>query len=145
MTKPVFQLVYVSSADPVMAESDLMAILGQARENNRKRGITGLLLYADGNIMQLLEGERESVEEVFRTITADPRHSGVIRLLAAASPARDFSDWSMGFRRVRAGDDGGAEGFNALLEDARRSEAVMADLSARVRTLFHTFRKTARL
>ncbi|MEO5342067.1 MAG: BLUF domain-containing protein, partial [Gammaproteobacteria bacterium SHHR-1] len=50
--------------------------------------------------MQYLEGQGSKVQELYRRIAADPRHSEV-RLLAEGSiQERLFMDWSMGFRRL---------------------------------------------
>ena len=50
-------LVYVSAARKLFDEAELSALLTQCRANNARLGVTGVLLYADGNFMQALEGE----------------------------------------------------------------------------------------
>jgi hypothetical protein len=94
----MFQLVYVSSASQLFSKPDLQALLEQARQNNAKLGVTGLLLYKDGNFMQALEGEEEVVTKLAGTIERDFRHKGVLVLLRDTSEERLFPDWSMGFR-----------------------------------------------
>ena len=59
-----------------------------------------MLLYGEGGFVQLLEGERERVRALFDRIARDPRHSRVFLALDGRTPARQFPDWSMGFRRV---------------------------------------------
>ena len=61
-----------------------------------------LLLYADGNVMQVLEGEKAVVLELFQTIKLDKRHSGIFVLVEQEIAARQFASWSMGFKRKRA-------------------------------------------
>lgn len=51
------------------------------RTNNERAGITGMLLYKDGNFMQLLEGEKEAVLRLHKNIIVDPRHKGFLTLL----------------------------------------------------------------
>jgi hypothetical protein len=36
-----------------------------SRENNAKRGVTGMLLYKEGNFIQVLEGDEREVRIVF--------------------------------------------------------------------------------
>lgn len=96
----LFHLVYVSSAANPFSQEELVDLLAKARENNAKLGITGLLLYKDGNFMQVLEGEMTAVRELYEKISRDPRHDGTIVLLEDQIASRQFSDWSMGFRNL---------------------------------------------
>ena len=64
----MFQLVYLSSASQPFSEDDLVALLTQARQNNTAHGLTGMLLYKDGNFMQVLEGDEAEVRRLFHTI-----------------------------------------------------------------------------
>jgi hypothetical protein len=94
----MFHLVYVSSAVKPFSKSDLLALLVKSRENNDKQGVSGMLLYKDGNFMQLLEGEETVVRNLFEVITQDSRHRGTIVLLEEQISEPSFRDWSMGFR-----------------------------------------------
>lgn len=71
-------------------------ILEQCRRNNPQRGITGLLCVSDSTFIQVLEGGRDPVCDLFNAIVGDPRHTHV-RLLAFEEIAeRRFANWSMG-------------------------------------------------
>ena len=52
----MFHLVYVSSAVRPFSKSELVELLNVTRDNNSRLGVTGMLLYRDGNFMQVLEG-----------------------------------------------------------------------------------------
>jgi hypothetical protein len=56
MDKKYFFLVYVSSAIYIFTQEELLILLDQCVELNKNNGITGMLLYKDGNFMQVLEG-----------------------------------------------------------------------------------------
>ncbi len=56
-----------------------------------------MLLYADNTFFQVLEGELSVVENLYRRISADPRHQRVMKLIQEPIEARDFSDWGMWF------------------------------------------------
>ena len=99
----LFQLVYVST----MIENDMAefpAILESAVRNNRRRNITGMLLYSEGGVLQVLEGEKDAVLETFLEIQQDPRHYSIIVLLEEDIAARQFPSWSMGFRHLTEND-----------------------------------------
>ena len=70
----------------------LLELLAVARRNNPRAGVTGQLLYKDGNFMQLIEGDEAAVRALFARIERDPRHGGVIVLLDHVVPEREFSD-----------------------------------------------------
>lgn len=109
------QLVYVSSATHPFSKPELRALLEKSRANNHRLGVTGMLLYKDGNIMQVLEGERETLEPLFKTIGKDPRHKGVIELINQAIETRQFRDWSMGFRDLNDPDLASVPGYSDFL------------------------------
>ena len=71
------QLIYVSSAKKLLCEEELNDMLTQARKANKKHHITGLLLYQDGNFMQVIEGEAGKIEQLFTNISEDYRHSAI--------------------------------------------------------------------
>ena len=94
----MFSLVDVSSAIRPFSGEDLRALLAQCRKNNAELGITGMLLYKDGNFMQVLEGDEGAVRGLYERIIADPRHRGEITMQQGFVEERQFPDWSMGFR-----------------------------------------------
>ncbi len=61
----MFSLTYVSSAVRPFAEDELADLLAVSRQNNARLGITGMLLYKDGNFMQVLEGEEAEVRTLY--------------------------------------------------------------------------------
>jgi hypothetical protein len=100
----LIQLIYVSSAVRLLSEDELLELLAQARESNRQRNITGMLLYGEGNFLQVLEGEAEDVDAVYAAIRKDARHHHLYLIEREAIAARNFADWSMGFQRMSAAD-----------------------------------------
>jgi hypothetical protein len=95
----MFQLMYVSTAAWKMENDDLSSILDVSRANNRRLGITGLLLHLDHGFLQVLEGPKDAVLEIFGRIERDHRHTGLRILFRRDVPERLFGDWSMGFDR----------------------------------------------
>jgi hypothetical protein len=115
----MFFLVYVSSATRPFSGEDLRVLLETCRKNNAELGVTGMLLYKDGNFMQALEGDEGAVRRLYERIAADPRHGGEITLQQGFAEGRQFSDWSMGFRDLDSpearSDPGYSEFLNAPL------------------------------
>ncbi|MCC6392753.1 MAG: BLUF domain-containing protein [Bryobacterales bacterium] len=96
------QLIYVSSASHPMEKRELNALLEVTRRNNERDGITGTLVYSEGNFLEVLEGDTEAVHETFRRILKDTRHGGILVLSERKIKEREFAGWSMGW------DSGGA-------------------------------------
>ena len=97
-SEKVYRLLYFSRAhleNTPNPDQAFHEILGLARKNNAKRGITGCLLACNGWFLQILEGGRENVQITFETIRCDPRHENVVVVKAANTPARTFPFWSM--------------------------------------------------
>jgi hypothetical protein len=88
--------LYASRAAAPIGEPLVTAILDQARRNNPRLGVTGLLCYAGDVFIQVLEGGRDGVCELFNAIVRDDRHSAVRILLYEEVTARRFGDWTMG-------------------------------------------------
>jgi hypothetical protein len=93
-------LIYVSAARELLGDAELDGILASSARNNAAHGITGMLLYASGSFMQVLEGEEADVERTYARILPDRRHQSPFVIERGPIPARSFGSWSMGFRRL---------------------------------------------
>lgn len=92
------QIVWISEAKRKYSQEELFALLKKARANNIKHQITGLLLYDDMSFMQLMEGDRTSVEDIFENRIKPSRlHTRVTLLAHREIEERNFENWSMGF------------------------------------------------
>ncbi len=92
----LLRLTYASRAVDWLTRDDLRAIAESAQRHNRARGLTGLLLYVEGDFLQVIEGPGAAVETLFETIAADARNQWVTRLSTERILRRAFADWSMG-------------------------------------------------
>lgn len=100
----MFSLVYVSSAVKLLSTEELTLLLRGCVAFNSKHGLTGMLLYKDGNFMQALEGAETDVRQCYEKIKKDPRHRGLSVLLELQKQERDYPDWAMGFRDLNTVD-----------------------------------------
>jgi hypothetical protein len=96
----MYRLIYVSSAVELFSEGELEDLLTKSRQNNSAVGLTGMLLYKDGNFMQCLEGPKEAVCTLEAKILSDPRHRGMLVLLKEEHVKPEFNEWAMGFKRL---------------------------------------------
>ncbi len=136
----MIQTAYLSSAPTLLTGEDIERILSASRTNNERRGITGMLLYREGNFLQILEGEREAIEALYAIIERDPRHRRIIRLFTHEILARDFPEWSMGFRRLTANSTE-LRGFTDFFDP---SFAMSSLAPSRAATLLKMFKNSGR-
>ena len=71
----MFELLYTSLSPTGLTDAELAELLESARLKNKELGITGMLIYYNREIMQILEGEEEVVKALFKTISEDVRHT----------------------------------------------------------------------
>lgn len=90
------RLLYASRATAPLTDPVVDSILAQSRTHNPKHGITGVLCYSDDLFLQVLEGGRDEVCELYNTIVRDNRHSNVRILSFLEITERRFGAWTMG-------------------------------------------------
>jgi len=112
----VFQLGYSSAAARPFDAGELVELLTKARENNAALGVTGMLLYHDGSFLQVLEGERQTVEALYDKIADDPRHLKPMLLFRHEDHPRSFGEWTMGFHELLRGGIEPPAGLNRFLQ-----------------------------
>jgi hypothetical protein len=94
------QLIYVSSAIKKLSNDELDNILESSIRYNQRQQVTGMLLYSDGNFMQVIEGEESKINETYERICEDTRHRNIILVNQETISEREFESWSMSFRRL---------------------------------------------
>lgn len=94
--------LYASRVTTPLPVATLDQILVQSHRNNPRRGITGLLCSANGVFVQVLEGGRDEVCELYNAIVRDDRHSQVRMLVYEEIAERRFGSWTMGQVDVKA-------------------------------------------
>ncbi|MGQ7847306.1 BLUF domain-containing protein [Granulosicoccus sp. 3-233] len=101
MNEPLLRVVYVShnaiTGDDAFLTQQIEHILQVARQNNRRVGITGALMFNRGLFAQVLEGPAAAVEETFERIQCDQRHAEVLLLACDPVHKTSFEQWSMAY------------------------------------------------
>jgi hypothetical protein len=120
------QLIYVSSAARNLDQGDIRRMLESCVRHNLANQVTGMLLFASGNFLQVLEGEEDAVDETMSRILLDHRHHGVIVISKETVTDRDFPTWLMGFRGVGATDAKTWPGYAPYFESGFNASAIGA-------------------
>jgi hypothetical protein len=131
------RLIYASETTTPLAAGTVQEIVDKAREANQRRHLTGMLAFDSRSFLQVLEGPRDMVSEVFCKIAADPRHQRVQLLESVPVDERQFATWSMGFAAADAqGHEtflrySSGDRFEPLLMTARGALGILRALASR--------------
>lgn len=90
-------IVYTSefTLEESEAESVLTDIASKAKLNNPLMEITGLLFYHNRRFVQIIEGEKNSLEDLMSILDEDRRHKNVERIIDQETHKRGFKQWNM--------------------------------------------------
>lgn len=125
-------LVYLSSARPKLSAVDVRAILGSAQMRNRRRDVTGVLLFTGRHFVQVLEGRSADLDDLLKIIVSDTRHAGLNVFSREQIAQRCYGTWAMAF--IESLDDADAvdEFFLGTTTDRTKLDGI---LERAVRTL----------
>jgi Sensors of blue-light using FAD len=94
----MYRLIYLSTAsEDKISDSDLTNLLLKSQKSNRTIDITGILLHKNGEFIQVLEGEKKSVLDLFEKIKKDKRHKNLIAFDQKEIDKRYFTGYFMAF------------------------------------------------
>jgi hypothetical protein len=134
LAMPIHRLIYRSTARQELSTPQLQQLLLESRAFNRHHHITGVLLYANQQFMQVLEGERLVIQALYHRIRHDARHTEVLTLLDEPTTQRLFPNWSMGWCCLPPADFSWLQGYfdprlrDPLLPQGYDASQVVLDL-----------------
>lgn len=110
------QLVFASTATQLMQPADLVFLLEEVRARCERLNVTGMSLYHEGSFLHVLEGDEETVTRLYATFDSNGYHKGITMLMQLTVPEREFSDWSMSWRRNPTDPDDVPDGYRPFME-----------------------------
>lgn len=131
----MFHVLYASVATEPFTTEQLRELLRRAREHNVAAGITGMLLYKNGNFMQVLQGEEPAVRALTASIQQDQRHCAYQELLQGQTQRRSFADWSMGFADLGGEEARNTPGYSEFLNTPLNAKEFARDPSRAMKLL----------
>jgi hypothetical protein len=96
----MIQLTYTSLASANFGMSNIQEIMRKAEKFNGENEITGCLLLYNRRFIQILEGEKEIIENLYSKIKQDKKHSNVNLLGTNETSTRIFPKWVMAFKEI---------------------------------------------
>ena len=93
--------IFYCSQSAGMTKAEFDVLVERAVRKNHDRGIHGAIAWdggVGGLITQIIEGPADVVDDLYRTIRADRRHTGVVLLTRADITASQFHDFGLSKR-----------------------------------------------
>lgn len=129
----IFQLIYTCALTQAVSTDDLEMIARSSRARNAENEITGILLYKDGSVLQVLEGDKAAVLALYSKIEKDSRITKPLILIQRVAAKREFPNWCMGYKNA----DESAPAFNLSAESF--PDILPENASPEVGTISRTF------
>ena len=86
----LIHIIYLSYSTKELSENELNGFWSTIRKQNEIQNITDLLLYNEEAFIQVIEGKREIIKNLFGRISKDSRHSNMVKLLGKTIEKRAF-------------------------------------------------------
>ena len=96
----LYELLYSSVATAALGEGGIGEMLDRARRRNAQSNITGVLFYNGRKFLQLLEGPKREVDQLFADIKEDQRHCQLTVFHTGEIAERAFAEWAMAYEAV---------------------------------------------
>jgi hypothetical protein len=135
-------ILYVSSATQAFGDPELSSLYAVASKRNLDQGVTGVLLFSNGNFIQYLEGPKGALSQIYGSIKEDTRHTGLIEIMNEPIDEREFPQWSLASKTEFFQTLSNPEQYSNLLQPY--GENIVMKHSV-VRDVLHSFWNQARI
>ncbi len=94
----LYNLIYRSRINKgALSEESINDLIEKSANANIEREISGILLHDDTHFFQILEGPKEKIEDLYKKILQDLRHTEVVLITLEPIPTRLHSELGMKF------------------------------------------------
>jgi hypothetical protein len=94
----LYYLIYTSVPARPLKDDELQELLRVAREANMRFKVTGMLICLPESFIQLIEGSKAHIEQLYQNIQKDKRHLRVTTLREGLINQRFFPGWAMALK-----------------------------------------------
>jgi hypothetical protein len=132
----LIRVIYLCSAPAGINEHEILRLLKQARIANRKRNVSGMLLYIGGSFLQTLEGEAAMIDTVSGSVFRDKPGIRLTPIAREPIAEREFGEWTMGFATVDPLEAGRLLGDEQLFSSSRSLARLDPEGAATLLSIF---------
>lgn len=98
-------ICYISKQSEALIDSELESLFGYIVSMNSTLQISGALLHNEGFFLQVLEGDKLRIDELFSKIRKDKRHKNILMVLDQKIENRIFQNYEANFNILKTKDD----------------------------------------
>ncbi len=133
----LYEILYTSLSKEKFDAASIQTLLQQCYDNNVVNNITGCMVFKKREFIQVIEGEKEVVLQLFEKIKKDERHSKLKVIWQGKTLERSFEKWLMGFYNFNELDKNAIEGFTDILKEgiSKASKTGYESVASRLFTL----------
>lgn len=131
-------LIYLSNVSQPLDKDDVIEIATKASIKNKRIKVTGFLSSRGSQFIQYLEGEKETILDLIKTIENDPRHDLQHTIHLRDQPNRHFANWSM--RLITSDDESRIypdDTLISVIQDIANSNYEPAIIDAQIYTIIN--------
>ena len=123
-------ITYISDykGDKAQIDKNLSDIITKAQQKNKALGVTGVLFYLNGQFLQIIEGEDETIKNLMAEITIDDRHTNVSILIDEKVEQRGFKDFNMDTFNLEKDTDFNRDKIEKLTENFKQNFIPRTDI-----------------
>ncbi|WP_207426360.1 BLUF domain-containing protein [Pedobacter sp. SYSU D00535] len=121
-------IIYVSSATTIVPFEEFQESVDLSRAQFREQGITGILIFAAGNILVMLEGDRDLITAAYRKGMERPHHN-FIKLYDKPLKTRFFEDHPLAVKVINTDEWKPADDFQSEEQKEYLEECLNSDHS----------------
>lgn len=92
-----YSIIYRSKAKDSFTTSQIEIMLIKAKQFNKNHNITGCIVYNADEFIQIIEGDKSEISQLYSKIKNDDRHHDVTTLIETESDTMLWDKWSMAF------------------------------------------------
>ena len=97
-----YTICYVSRAAENLSEDEIKEIFEKTKQKNNLKAIYGILLYGMNDFFQVLEGDKDVIEDLYENIILkDTRHTNIFEVIRKETKSPVFSNYSSSFNIVK--------------------------------------------
>lgn len=88
-----YAICYVSSSNRNFQREEIKKLFARWEKVNQENDVKGILLFAEGNFFQVLEGKKKFIIQLFTKIQKDPRHYNIIQIIGEEMKKGGFDSY----------------------------------------------------
>ncbi|WP_204345657.1 BLUF domain-containing protein [Psychroserpens algicola] len=129
-----YSVIYQSKAKADFTIAQIDTMLLKAKQFNKTHNITGCIIYNNNRFIQIIEGAKADITNLYAKIKSDHRHENVITLVETSTYDTLWNDWSMAFYKFTG--DTTKDQHNHMLLEVYLNAVGDAQKSSEVYTIF---------